>query len=213
MTNGTSQGLFVVVAIVIFGLFVLMSYILFRDTLKPSLTAIFEDGVVQAKCEVGSNNLDKDCNPTFNDAYQVTGGLSLGLTNKNMPTATIKSYSIWKQSDQSPRTINVASVYSSLDIVDGAVLVGSLDDFGTSIKKEFVDMGFGSDLTRDIYLQINNQPEVFVGKATGSNSYWGTLRAKGLRLKIGETNTVKITFINKYGGKSVFETKVTVINQ
>lgn len=213
MTNGTSQGLFVLIAVIIFGIFVLISYILFKDTLKPSLIAIFEDGVVQAKCEVGSNNLDKDCNPTFNDAYKVTGGLSLGLTNKNMPTATIKTYSIWKQSDQTPRTLNVVSVYSSLDIVDGGILVGALDDFGTSIKSEFLNMGFGSDLTRDIYLKINNQPEIYVGKATGNNSYWGTLTSKGLRLKIGETNTVKITFVNKYGGKSVFETKVTVINE
>ncbi len=41
MTNGTSQGLFVVVAIVIFGIFVGLSYTLFGDTLQPQLVNIF----------------------------------------------------------------------------------------------------------------------------------------------------------------------------
>ena len=48
MTNGTSQGLFIVVAIIIFGIFVLISYVLFRDNLKPSLANIFTDGLEQA---------------------------------------------------------------------------------------------------------------------------------------------------------------------
>ncbi|OTO93606.1 hypothetical protein A5853_001866, partial [Enterococcus faecium] len=30
MTNGTNQGLFVVVAIIIFGIFIFISYLLFR---------------------------------------------------------------------------------------------------------------------------------------------------------------------------------------
>ena len=49
MTNGTSQGLFVVVAIVIFGIFVLISYLLFRDNLKPTLANIFTDGLEQSE--------------------------------------------------------------------------------------------------------------------------------------------------------------------
>lgn len=48
MTNGTSQGLFVVIAIIIFGIFVGISYLLFRDTLKPSLSGIFTDSLEQA---------------------------------------------------------------------------------------------------------------------------------------------------------------------
>lgn len=44
MTNGTSQGLSIVVAIVIFGIFVLISYLLFKDNLKPTLANIFTDG-------------------------------------------------------------------------------------------------------------------------------------------------------------------------
>ena len=43
MTNGSSQGLFVVVGVVIFGIFVAISYSLFRDQLTPSLASIFSE--------------------------------------------------------------------------------------------------------------------------------------------------------------------------
>lgn len=45
MTDGASQGLFVIVAVVIFGIFVLIAYILFRDTLQPKLADIFKNAV------------------------------------------------------------------------------------------------------------------------------------------------------------------------
>lgn len=48
MTNGSSQGLFVIVAVVIFGIFVLISYVLFRDNLKVGLASIFGDSTEQA---------------------------------------------------------------------------------------------------------------------------------------------------------------------
>lgn len=53
MTNGTSQGLFVVVAIVIFGIFVFISYLLFRDNLKPTLANIFCDAFTQVGEKTG----------------------------------------------------------------------------------------------------------------------------------------------------------------
>ncbi len=59
MTNGTSQGLFVVVAIIIFGIFVLISYMLFKDNLKPTLANIFTDGLEQAKDSL-ANSQNKD---------------------------------------------------------------------------------------------------------------------------------------------------------
>lgn len=49
MTNGTSQGLFIVIAIIIFGIFVLISYLLFKDNLKPTLANIFTDGLEQTE--------------------------------------------------------------------------------------------------------------------------------------------------------------------
>lgn len=49
MTDGTSQGLFVIVAVVIFGIFVTIAYSLFGDKLKLSLASIFEDSFTQAE--------------------------------------------------------------------------------------------------------------------------------------------------------------------
>lgn len=49
MTDGSSQGLFVIVAVVIFGIFVLISYILFRDNLKVGLANIFEDSIQESE--------------------------------------------------------------------------------------------------------------------------------------------------------------------
>lgn len=49
MTDGASQGLFVIVAVVIFGIFVLISYVLFRDNLKTGLSSIFKDSIEEAQ--------------------------------------------------------------------------------------------------------------------------------------------------------------------
>ncbi|MDT2481110.1 leucine-rich repeat protein [Enterococcus avium] len=62
MTNGTSQGLFIVVAIIIFGIFVLISYILFKDTIKTSLSAIFTDSLGQVE---GTSKNEDDSSPIF----------------------------------------------------------------------------------------------------------------------------------------------------
>ena len=48
MTDGTSQGLFIVVAIVIFGIFVVLAYILFEDSLSPTLANMFSDATETA---------------------------------------------------------------------------------------------------------------------------------------------------------------------
>lgn len=48
MTEGSNQGLFVIVAVIIFGIFVLISYLLFSDDLKSGLGSIFEDSLDQA---------------------------------------------------------------------------------------------------------------------------------------------------------------------
>lgn len=48
LTEGSNQGLFIIIAIIIFGLFVLLSYLLFRDNLGLSLKAIFKDSLEQS---------------------------------------------------------------------------------------------------------------------------------------------------------------------
>ena len=52
MTDGASQGLFVIVAVVIFGIFVLIAYILFREILQDSLTGIFENSTDTAEASL-----------------------------------------------------------------------------------------------------------------------------------------------------------------
>ena len=65
MTNGTSQGLFIVVAIIIFGIFTLTSYVLFKDNLKPTLANIFTNGFNQSTTALNNgiileNNINTD---------------------------------------------------------------------------------------------------------------------------------------------------------
>lgn len=54
MTSGSSQGLFVVEVVVIFGIFVSISYTLFRYTLTPSLASIFKDSLYQTNKNISS---------------------------------------------------------------------------------------------------------------------------------------------------------------
>ena len=58
MTDGTSQGLFIVVAIVIFGIFVVLAYILFEDTLSPAMASMFTTAT--EKYTVSSEEIHKE---------------------------------------------------------------------------------------------------------------------------------------------------------
>lgn len=73
MTNGSSQGLFVVVAVVIFGVFVAISYSLFRDTLTPSLASIFQDSLITTSNKVGYTPL-KDLHPLHVTSLKLNDG-------------------------------------------------------------------------------------------------------------------------------------------
>lgn len=52
MTDGASQGLFVIVVVVIFGIFLLIAYILFRETLQPKLADIFKNATDTAEASL-----------------------------------------------------------------------------------------------------------------------------------------------------------------
>lgn len=56
MTDGTSQGLFIVVAIVIFGIFVVLAYLLFEDTLSPAIEGLFQTAVDEATANLESSD-------------------------------------------------------------------------------------------------------------------------------------------------------------
>ena len=86
MTNGTSQGLFVVIAIIIFGIFIAISYLLFRDTLKPSLSGIFTDSLEQA-----DENLTGITNQKYLIYSNLNGDSVVGLNSKAYnPDGSIK---------------------------------------------------------------------------------------------------------------------------
>ena len=93
MTDGTSQGLFIVVAIVIFGIFVVMAYILFEDTLSPALASMFTTATEQSA---------ERLTPTYTDeSYFVFDTTSRTITKYvGPPTAVIKI----------PKTINGRTV-------------------------------------------------------------------------------------------------------
>ena len=96
MTDGTSQGLFIVVAIVIFGVFVVMAYILFEDTLSPALANMFTTATEQAKEDIrGYKLLHQDHSfSKFGDTtvYQARPGTSaeVSSTTKYLEDNTLK---------------------------------------------------------------------------------------------------------------------------
>lgn len=96
MTNGTSQGLFIVVAIIIFGIFVTISYVLFRNELKPTLANIFTDGLEQAEDTLKRKDLQeleigKDDIPNF--SFEKTNGV------ENLDLLRVKKNNEWEKID------------------------------------------------------------------------------------------------------------------
>ena len=99
MTNGTSQGLFVVVAIIIFGIFVLISYLLFKDNLKPTLANIFTDGLKQATCNllsecpidiVADREDEKYLYAKIREADESTGETEIWVRAEKLDNGTLK---------------------------------------------------------------------------------------------------------------------------
>lgn len=58
VTNGTSQGLFVLLALIIFGVFVLIAFLLYRDKLQVGLSTIFDEST--SKVWEGQETIDSN---------------------------------------------------------------------------------------------------------------------------------------------------------
>ncbi|MGF1948000.1 hypothetical protein ACQUFD_12935 [Enterococcus gallinarum] len=207
MTDGSSQGLFVIVAIVIFGIFVFISYLLFRDTMKPTLANVFCDSFEQ----VGENtNLldgsEGKCVGKFNNSHEITSYVWLWFKG----VATAKT--VWYPEDTSMRTINLKELMNGTPVIeDGYVILNQLSDNGVTVTQEAIDNGFGSDETRTTTIQINDDQHFKYNSINSSASNWGF--KGGAKLKIGEVNTIKITYENIYGGKSNYTIQVKIINE
>ncbi|MEB7312364.1 hypothetical protein [Enterococcus faecium] len=210
MTNGTSQGLFIIIAIVIFSIFIIISYLLFRDAMKPSLTNIFTDGIEQAKCSLnGEDEALRICNPKFNNSFEITDYVSISFKTNNSSTW---HKSIWTPTNQAIRTINLKEYEKDgIVIKDGMVDIAYIRDSGVKVKQNYLDNGFGTDLTRKNIITINGVNSVTNSNESGESVLWG--QNKGLKLRIGKVNTITFNYINKYGGTTDYTFQVKIINE
>ena len=125
MTDGGSQGLFVIVAVVIFGIFVFISYLLFRDTMKPSLASIFCDAFTETENRTGiegavCGDSGKDDGDGGNENL-VQGSQRIYLEHKLSNSSKLYSYQQQITNDlvggKEPRTggSSTAEMYTRLD--------------------------------------------------------------------------------------------------
>ncbi|MBW9322001.1 hypothetical protein FG877_00255 [Enterococcus casseliflavus] len=137
MTNGTSQGLFVVVAIVIFGIFVLISYLLFRDNLKPGLSSIFTDGLEQAEENLTGIVKEKPINvqssredetylyAKIRDADESKGETEIWVQAKKLGNGTLELYK--SSTSDGSYTVGSSDMTGSLvipDTINGMNIIG-----------------------------------------------------------------------------------------
>lgn len=212
MTDGSSQGLFIVVAVVIFGIFVLLSYILFRDTMKPSLGKIYCDSFNQVEEDTELGIFSKECDSKFSNSFTMPLRMNIGFVDLNTNGST-PFPAIYTKEDPSMRTINLSS-YSSkykLNIENDEVEIFTIGDNGVTVTQEAIDKGFGKNFNRKGYFSINGQKEVYLGSSDFPNLDWG--QGQKLKLKIGKINTIKITYVNIYGGKTTYQIQVKIINE
>lgn len=219
MTNGTSQGLFVVVAIVIFGIFILTSYLLFRDNLKPTLANIFTDGVEQANCSLaGSDESNPICNPKFNNSHEFSsdGGLYVEFAKitESGGYSNSQNVSVWKNnSNQGLTTISISEYQTknpeqNLIIENNKILMRGLVIEKLNVKNSFLNNGYQIKNNSQINMRINNDKDIVVTHSDNDNidasfqfEYY---------LKIGQINTIKIIYINSYGGISEFDFQINI---
>lgn len=214
MTNGTSQGLFVVVAIVIFGIFIFISYLLFRDNLKPSLSSIFNDGLEQAE-----NSLDNyDGKNHIGDELTITRGYVSNNLHENVaPSSENSVYLKNKDLNIIELTSEEASEKWNYSEKNNTIMVKATGVFyknvySKSLEKyldeETQNATFTQKLTGDIvnftYTRKfidsksikNNRSEDAIG------AYWSS----GNSIQLDKEYTFTQTLTNNYSGKVTQET-------
>lgn len=235
MTNGTSQGLFVVIAIIIFGIFIFISYLLFRDTLKPSLGGIFTDGLEQANCSFnGENPLNEICNPTYNGSLsKMNKDFTFSILMKSQDKQNVYFGSSFINFDNHnvTQTINLQDLVNTdrKPVINGEeisiVSMGVGFEGNELFKNKFPDKNFDRYKNIEVSNNITNSEAMFGNGgllgyySLGFISFDGVggvsgniIEKKILKLKIGQINEIKIVATNNYGGKSIFNYKIKVIN-
>lgn len=163
MTNGSSQGLFVIVAVVIFGIFVLISYILFRDNLKTGMSSIFEDSI----------------NKTMLD---LNGSIGLGDYSKGFNTSTF-----WLRetketaSSKNPITNNVSRTFDFIQETSGdrtgkndiCIPIASFDELeklGSIADVSYLSISFNVRSEKDSAIGVRLGGSLFSAKQVTSTS-------------------------------------------
>lgn len=134
MTDGSSQGLFVIVAVVIFGIFVLISYILFRDTMKPSLAKIYCDAFTMTSKRTGLGKAG-DCSVDSGDG---SGGDGTGSNDETSMTY----YKI--------RDADEANGWSEVWVLTKTLPNGNVEIIDSGNKDKFAEGDLGATLIGDI---------------------------------------------------------------
>ncbi|MDT2760829.1 hypothetical protein [Enterococcus xiangfangensis] len=213
MTNGTSQGLFVVVAIVIFGIFVLISYLLFRDNLKPSLSGIFTDGLEQSVNSLdnydGKNHIGDELTITrgYVSNYlrdkgttPISGENSVYLKNKDLNIIELTSEEAsekWNYSVNS-NTITIKGI----GVLYKNVYSKSLEKY---LDEETQNATFTQKITGDI-TSFTYTHKFIDRKSNNPEGVAGLHNSSGYSIQLDKEYTFTQTLTNNYSGKVTQET-------
>lgn len=193
MTSGSSQGLFVIVAVVIFGIFVSISYVLFGDKMSTGLTDIFEESFFQVSYMLAEDDVstggDKD-NNKFQKSHTFRQ-MDLNIGNVSTTVKPTDTNINLKKSDFTSNPTLESVTFGALKVEDSS--------FGKGFDKEkqgfSTNIGVNGQYNRSEYL--SKYDSAIKPKATVDNLT--------LKLDLNKSNTLEINIINHYGGVSTFK--------
>lgn len=133
MTDGTSQGLFIVVAIVIFGIFVVLAYILFEDTLSPALANMFSEATEQTSNQLrGYSNIEISNFKALNQNIDyITFDFNRKFVENNEPYPSYRGEEgVWDSSNNAYLIRNVSPILGDDSYIDrlGRIYVSHRSD-------------------------------------------------------------------------------------
>ncbi|MDO0896424.1 leucine-rich repeat domain-containing protein [Enterococcus sp. B1E4] len=143
MTNGASQGLFVVIAIIIFGIFVLISYSLFQDTLQPSLAKIFTSNLEQVET-IFTDNDSLDVSAENEDSKYIYAKIREENESKNETAIWVRAE---KMTDGNLRIDSSSTTNSNYQAGGSADMKGNLILPDTINGKKIIGIGPENVLT------------------------------------------------------------------
>ena len=166
MTAGTSQGLFIVVAIVIFGIFVVLAYILFEDTLSPSMASMFNDAIEKSSESLHDESLITARDFIFHNRDSSIS--SLTFSNRGF------SY-----------------LHNGNNYVDGLYIPGELLEVNTTYELSYdIKNISGTFDTLGGHINIASEKKMYVNNVEVGDYFDGVL----LKVEEGETKSVRVVF-------------------